>query len=818
MKLIEPIVKNIKKYKKSDFFKAKFIFTKFYEKSSLRDDFVLIQSYDGSSISGSPYYILLELCQNPQYSNLKKFVVANRGNYNSISALIKEKELENVVVVLIHSKLYCRLLAESKYLVNNSTFSPYFIKKEGQIYLNTWHGTPLKCMGKDIVDSPHELGNTQRNFLMSDYLLYANKFTFEKMKSAYMLDTLYKGKYVIAGYPRNSIFFNTERRDEIRNELDLAGKNVIVYMPTWRGTVRAKNNEEQYVNIMYMLYKLEEKLDENTIVYLKIHNLANSKIRYKSFTKIKPFPKAYETYDFLNIADCLITDYSSVMFDFANTGKKVILYTYDYKKYTENRGFYINIKELPFTIVDNTIDLCKELNNLDEYEKYNSFKEIYCNYDSINASKDICRLVFEGKKSANMEVIDGKSFDNNKKRVLIFTGALLKNGITASLKGLINNIDLTSMNYYLTFYRNPVNKNKYIINEFPEKINYIPIQGQKSISISEAIAQYLYLRLNLNTKYIRNKLSSLYKREISRIYPGIKFDYVIDFCGYDKHPINMFGYMEAKRIRFTHSTMQAEQKMRNNLHIPSIKFAYKVYDEIVGVREGMEEEISSLFNDVKPKKVSIVHNLNNIDAIMKNAKKDLEFESNTYSNYEINDINAILDDDDNIKFVNIARFSKEKGLDRLILSFIEFNKKHPNSYLFLIGGHGPEFKKLMNIMEDNNAQNIIVVKNIINPFPILSKCDLFILSSYYEGLPMTIMESLILGIPVLSTDIEGPKKFLSQGYANLVENSKEGLLDGMNKFYETKFKGLRAFDAREFNEIALDEFYKLFKDEKEENK
>lgn len=818
MKLIDPIVKNIKKYKKSDFFKAKFIFTKFYERSTLREDFILIQSYDGSSISGNPYYILLELCQNPRYSRFRKFVVANRGNYNSISTLIKEKELENVQVVLIHSKLYCRLLAESKYLINNSTFPSYFIKRKGQIYLNTWHGTPLKCMGKNIIDSPHELGNTQRNFMMSDYLLYPNKFTFEKMKSAYMLDTLYKGKYVISGYPRNSIFFNAERRNEIKDKLELAEKKVIVYMPTWRGTARAKNNEEQYVNIMYMLYKLEESLDENTIVYLKIHNLASAKIKYKSFTKIKPFPKGYETYDFLNIADCLITDYSSVMFDFVNTGKKIVLYTYDYKKYTENRGFYINIKGLPLTIVDNAIDLCKELNKIEEYEEYTSLKKKYCNYDSINASKDICRLVFDGKKSNNMEIIDGKSFDNNKKRVLIFTGALLKNGITTSLKGLINNINLTDMNYYLTFYRNPVDKNKYIINEFPEKINYIPIQGQKSISISEAIAQYLYFRLNLNTKYIKRKLSDLYKREISRIYPQIKFDYVIDFCGYDKHPINMFGYMKAKRIRFTHSTMQAEQKMRNNLHIPSIKFAYNVYDEIVGVREGMEEEISSLFNDVKPKKISIVHNINNIDAIMENAKKELEFENNTYSNYEINAINAILNDDENIKFINIARFSKEKGLDRLILAFAEFNKKYPNSYLFLVGGHGLEFNKLMNITKENNVKNIIFIKNIINPFPILSKCNLFILSSYYEGLPMTIMESLILGVPVLSTDIEGPRKFLSQGYAHLVENSQEGLLKGMNLFYETRFKDLKTFDAKKFNEVALDEFYKLFREEKEENK
>ena len=273
----------------------------------------------------------------------------------------------------------------------------------------------------------------------------------------------------------------------------------------------------------------------------------------------------------------------------------------------------------------------------------------------------------------------------------------------------------------------------------------------------------------------------------------------------------MFGYMNAKRIRFTHSTMQAEQKTRNNLHMPSIKFAYKTYDEIVGVREGMEKEINELFKTIKPKKVSIVHNLNDIDGIIEESKKEIEFQENTYSNYDINEINEILNNDDKIKLINIGRFSKEKGQERLILAFMEFQANNPNAYLFLVGGHGPELKKIINIIEDNNINNVIIIKSIINPFPILKKCNLFILSSYYEGLPMTIMESLILKKPILSTDIDGPKPFLSQGYAHLVENSKEGILKGMNDYMATGFKELKQFNAKEFNDKAIQEFYELFK-------
>lgn len=810
MKLIKPIAKNIKRYKNSNFFKAKFRFSKYYEKTKLKEKYVLIQSYDGSSISGSPYYILLELCNNPATSDWKKFVVAQKKNASIIKAIINEKQLKNVEVVIVHSKKYCKLLSESKYLVNNSTFSPYFIKREGQVYLNTWHGTPLKCMGRDVIDSPHEIGNTQRNFLMADYLLYPNEFTFEKMKKAYMLDNLYKGKYLLSGYPRNTAFFNNERAKEVREELGIDDKKVIVYMPTWRGQIRNKKNEEQYVNIMHMLFKLEKELDENTIVYLKIHNLASSKINYSLFKKIEPFPDGYETYEFLNAANCLITDYSSVMFDFANTGRKVVLYIYDYEEYTENRGFYIDVKELPFSKAYTTKELVSELKDVNSYENYDEFREEFCKYDSIAETKKICELVFLNKKNKDIKIIDGKQFANNKKNVLIFSGALLKNGITSALKGLLNNINLDEKNYYLTFYRKTVAKNKYILNEFSPKLNLLPIQGQKSITIPEAIAQYLFFRLNINTKFVKRKLNTMYAREIKRIYPNVKFDYVIDFCGYDKQIIELFSYMDAKKIRFTHSTMQAEQKTRNNLHMKSIKHAYKTYDNIVGVREGMEEEINTLFKTIKPKKVSIVHNTNDISTIINNSKKEIEFQNNTYSNMTIEEINKILDNQNVTKFINIARFSKEKGLDRLVLAYAQYRKNNPDSYLFLIGGHGTEFNKIMNLIKDEQIENIVIIKNIINPFPILKKTDLFILSSYYEGLPMTIMEALILGIPVLSTNIKGPRKFLEKGYAHLVENSQDGLLKGMNDFSNNKFSNLKKFDAEEFNKKALQEFYNLF--------
>ena len=452
MNNIKVIKKNTKKIVKNSFFRAKFVYTNYYEKAKIIPKTIMIQSYDGSSISSNEYYMLLEL--NKYYKDYKKIVVSRTRNKNTIIEFLKSRNIENVEVVIIHSRKYCKALATSQYLINNSTFPPYFIKRKGQTYLNTWHGTPLKSMGRKIISAPNELGNTQRNFMMADYMLEANDFSLEHFKEDYMLDNFFKGKYVVGGYPRNSAFFNTELRKEIKEKYELENKKIVVYMPTWRGTLVNKKSDIQYYYTMHLLWEMEKKLPDDYVVFVKLHNYTNSFMDYSDFTKIFPFPtEEYETYEFLNIADCLITDYSSVFFDYANTKKKIILYAYDKEEYLADRGMYLDYDKLPFAITTNTDQVIDELKRIDEYDDYSEFVDEFCNYDSKNAGKILCDFLLKNKQDKMLKIYDGKSFANNKENVLIFAGALLKNGITTALKGIINNIDLNKRNYIVTFYK-----------------------------------------------------------------------------------------------------------------------------------------------------------------------------------------------------------------------------------------------------------------------------------------------------------------------------------------------------------------------------
>lgn len=94
----------------------------------------------------------------------------------SIKAILEHYGFENVNIIVYASDDYMRLLASAKYLINDATFPNYWIKKEGQVYINTWHGTPLKAMGRKVHNDVF-FGNVQKNLVNADYLLYPNIFT-----------------------------------------------------------------------------------------------------------------------------------------------------------------------------------------------------------------------------------------------------------------------------------------------------------------------------------------------------------------------------------------------------------------------------------------------------------------------------------------------------------------------------------------------------------------------------------------------------------------------------------------------------------------
>ena len=143
-----------------------------------------------------------------------------------------------------------------------------------------------------------------------------------------------------------------------------------------------------------------------------------------------------------------------------------------------------------------------------------------------------------------------------------------------------------------------------------------------------------------------------------------------------------------------------------------------------------------------------------------------------------------------------------------------FNKlweEDNNAYFIIIGGnqYGGLYIKLVEYVSTLPcADNVILILSMNNPMPIVKACDGFILASHYEGFGLVLAEADILGLPVVSTDIVGPRTFMTKYNGTLVENSHEGVEEGFRLLLEGKVPKLTT-DYKQYNENAINEFLKL---------
>ncbi len=768
-----------------------------YYNNDLDERLVYLESRDGLDFTGNIFRIAEEL-SNEKYDDLKVYVHAKPHVVDKIKAYQKNYNLK-IDKIITKEATATKILEKAKYIFTDSGIRPKYVKRDGQIFVNTWHGTPLKVMGKYNIPEEHRLGNVQHPLLSSDYLLYPNEYIMEKMLDSYMIEKIYPGKILLEGYPRNSAFF--KESDDLKNALGLNDKEIFIYMPTFRGILMDRDNEGQKNDVEVYLSEIDTNLNDNQILFAKLHVLNESEIDFSKFSHIKAFPEGYEIYDIVNLADVLITDYSSVFFDFANTRRKIILFNYDEEDYLSYRGFYFPLSDLPFPKVQTINELINELNSPKNYDD-TDFLEKFCTYDNPDAVKNICRHIF-----SNENVCNEKSIENDNPNILIFAGALYKFGIASSLFNLLNNLDRENYNFFLTFKQweeNILENHEEIFQLIPENVEVLPIRFNLTPTVRE--------KLDYNKFYLADdemdcpeSLHKLFKRSFEKQFGGVKFDAVIDYDGYNHDETLMFVNSGRKSSVWVHNDMLQEIKCKGNQNRNILSEAYSKADNVCVVSPSLIKPTSTISR--RNDNVHVVHNLNDYESILEKADEELEINANTvvYNN----DIHSVLGKE-GLKFITIGRFSPEKGHKRLIEAFNEFCIDYPDAQLIIIGGYGVEYENTCRLIDSiENGDNVTLINNISNPMPILKECDLFVLSSYYEGWPMVLMEADTLSVPIISTDIESTR--VMGDYAGvIVDNSKEGILQGMYDFANGNV-GCKNSDFEEYNKKVIEEFNEIIK-------
>lgn len=789
--------------------RAKKKYIKLYEDTPIDDHTILVEASHGAVAMGNMFYLLRYLATSEKYQDYKIYLSARGRLVKSFRSLLEGYGITNVNITIQASEEYFRLLNGAKYLLNDTTFSPYFTKKEGQVYLNTWHGTPLKALGKGVKSEPHVLANVQKNMVSADYMLFPNGHTRDALIQDYMLSNISKGSYIMSGYPRNEAFFDDSRRAAIRQELELDGLKVYAYMPTYRGAVSKGFTPKNTHYLNYYLYELDKQLGDDEVLYVNLHPLAKKDVAFQNFTHIRNFPAGYETYDFLNASDVLVTDYSSVFFDYACSGKKIVLFTYDEEEYLNDRGMYLSMDELPFPRVAGVEDLLRELRSEKHYDDQ-EFMERFCKYECGNAAQKLCDYVILGEDTG----LDVQPMpDNGKENVLIYAGNLSGNGITASLRSLLNAIDLDKRNYIFSFFSEYVEKHKDTVLSFPEKAQFFAFTGEPNLTVKDLIIRKMFRKKRISAATYMKLQHKRVRQGLDRNISAIRVDQVIQFNGYEQDVILAFSTFDGPKTIYVHSDMMHEIYTKGNQRHDVLHYAYHHYDHVAVVTEDMIAPTLKISG--KRENIVVAKNLINHEIIREKAKAEIALDPTTKATVTEERLKEILASDDEI-FINVGRFAPEKGQERLIDAFAQYQKSHPNARLIIMGGYALNnlyHKYCAKVEEMGLQEQIILLENVSNPYPILKACDYFILSSRYEGFGLVLAEADILGVPAISTDIAGPRGFMKKHGGVLVEDSQDGILKGMEMLHNGQVKPMNV-DYDQYNREAIQEFEDILADHK----
>ena len=462
---IKNLQNNIKRYK----------YARYYRKLDIVKDTVLFEASQGRNAEGHIFYLIKEMQR--LYPNKKIYVSAKQPD--TMRAYFAHNGINNIKVILFESVAYAKCLATVEMLINDTSFYPFFTKKEGQKYIIVWHGTPLKYMGKDVPDIT-SVANVQRNFYQADEIHVSNTYTRDIFLRAYNLDKIYTGKVVVAPSPRNSILL-------AGNATKVGGKTRVLYMPTWRGIVgRVKEAAKVQEDLAYLAANLPDSVE----FYVRMHPFQRTE-NTADLPGIHYIDAHEEIYAFLQSVDVLVTDYSSIMYDFVNREKPIILYTFDKEEYTEERGVYEDIDTYPFTEVATIEELVDAIQHAPEVASYPTMQERFTAHDAIDGAKIALEYMVDGKEHAAIDVYKPH---NGKETVVLFSGGFWNNGITSSLINLLEKIDVTEKNYVCIFNKNAVKKASFDrVRNLPEGVQFYPMTGAINGTLFERMVLKKYL-------------------------------------------------------------------------------------------------------------------------------------------------------------------------------------------------------------------------------------------------------------------------------------------------------------------------------------
>ena len=810
-----------------------------YRSARIDPDLVFYEAYSGVAMACGPEAIFRELLIDPRYAHLKH--VWSLDDAEEIERRTREfAGHPNVRFILDNSPSYFETLTTAKYLIQNTTFRAYFTKRPEQVYLNTWHSAgAVKTMGFDLPDGNYHARNTLRNFLATDFISAPNSLMTRLFTESFRLRGLYDGTLLQFGYPRHDTTLKTPRA-EVIEELRQRGvavdpdRKIILHAPTFRGLVG--NVRGNAAELEELRTALTAGIDtEEYQVLVKPHGFHYGLLSSEQRLSGRYIPRQVGADRLLAAVDILVSDYSSIFFDFMVTGRPVLFYVPDLADYAAERGLYFAPEDLPGPVTTDAGQVAGWINDLDgttaRYaERYAQLRAQACGDDDGQASRRTVDAVFGGRR---LEGMVGDLVDPARKRVLIHASDLDDSGVTEALLALVAGLD--PLRYDVSVCGiGPSDASRRNVARI-ERARVLARIGIPATNQQERYGLEHLQRYGTEGLLARVlPTTSVLQREWRRCFGDAQFDVVVDFSAYPGRFARMVVAAGQKLVIRQHTEVPANLRNRAKWRLsedkappvtkPALAGLYGAADLVVVPSPGLLEANRKAFpraagkfrpaaSLVDPRRVERL--LAEAAAWQVDAKPSSFVADSAVGadgSHRILQLPATAPVPESgepyRRFVTMGRLSPEKNLAHLIEAFAGFLTDHPNSRLFIVG-EGPAEPELRKVADRPDLTTRVCFTGYLpNPFTVLSQADCYVLPSRYEGFNLGLMEARMLGLSVILSGFAAAPGVSLPGGQLVTGFGVTELAAALEAFAQGRVPRV-AFDATVHNAAALAQWEEL---------
>lgn len=790
---------------------------------------VLYECNHGHGVLGNPYAIFLYLLSDERFARFHHYwAIEDESTAATLPACF---HAPNVHLVIYESAEYLRALASCKYLINNTSFLSHFTKRAEQVYVNTWHGTPMKAMGFDLTDGVQASANIVRNMLSADYLLSENPILSSMYLDSYRLRGIYAGTILEEGYPRTDLSHATSRADVMARLVKLGvhvdpTKSIILYAPTWKPANRSNLSYEPECDpegLLAIKRSLEAMIDSSKYqVLIKPHQFVYTHIKNMPVYAGQFVPTDIDANELMSAVDILVSDFSSIVFDYLVLDRPILLYVPDLDEYEHDRGITYPIEDMPGPYTKDLAEIAGYINELDcgtdrFAQKRASAIQKICPHDDGTVCQRVVDIVFNGV--APQHVADATTA---KKKLLIMGGSCNANGITRALTCLLRQIDFDKLDVTVFLSKGDTDPAIFLAS-IPRQVRVLMKVGylldtRREEALRETLDYYDDGHPLISRLYPRN----VFEREYMRCFGLTAFDITIDYNGYERINAGIVAYAHTDlKCLWMHADMLQETKKEvggtlvHEKNLGRIISLHPRFDKLVSCTEDISE-INRQNVGTKVTKSRFVHVKNCVDDVRVSTCLEAQpVEINGVSYYAAiydgplcNTDFVCLPHPDLTTFITMGRLSPEKNQTALIRAFALLHQSHPHTELFILGD-GPLKEQLTReVTELGIDAHVHFAGNVENPFIFMSHADCFVFPSLYEGQGLSVLEGRLVGLPIIVSRFDAVESVCVEGGQLLVDFDEQSIYEGMSAFMEGRVP-TAPFSAQQYNREAYAEFERV---------